>query len=79
MTNKVFFPPLSESMQNILGKTWIVFHVKSYRGFADTSKKHMINKLNDLGFFFKCVNVTCCVPKYSKCGVLDNLCGGLRD
>lgn len=29
----------------MLGETWIVFHVMIYRGFADTSKKHIINNL----------------------------------
>lgn len=39
----------------MLGETWIIFHVMICRGFADTSKKHITNKLNYLGFLMcKC-------------------------
>lgn len=38
----------------MLGERWIVFHVMIYRGFADTSKKHIINKCNYLGFLKMC-------------------------
>lgn len=43
----------------MLGETCIVFHVMIYRGFADTSKKHITNNLTVVieVFFFSFLNV----------------------